>query len=257
MGKYKTETFTKESEAGEKLHLKIDFFINANAEFYFKAQEALYANCKLLAKDKKYGCHEGKNNNFYSSEYGKLKRLIGDSIDLILKTQKKEELIIVYSFKFNGSYYKTADGDIFPNGYIAPQGRKGKHKASWNSDNSFGSSFDESEGYEIQVYAKVVNKITYSNGTLEKVVFESPDSFDHIGSEDSSWGEKLNYFNKMPIGRPSQNRSYIPYTEKSAKFFYDLIISICKMNEKLSSLNDPKILNLIMEKNIPLLSMVN
>lgn len=264
MGKYKTESFNMESEAGETFHKKIDFFISASAEFYFKADEALYENCCLLIKERKdFKCYSGKNSNFYSKEYGTLLYLVKEAISLLLKTEKTEELIIAYAFKFNGCYYVSASGEIYPNVYLSPDGGRGnpnEYDGRWNKDDDrFGSRFEKPEGYEFAVYAKVKNKITYTNGTLTKVKYEKPDGFDHICDSEASWGEKLNSFNQMSIPEYEidSKTTQIPYTEESAKFFYNVLIGICNLNEKLTSLNDPDILKLAMRSKLSFLDSNN
>lgn len=262
MGKFKTHEFRKESEAGVKFFKKVDFYVNVDGEFYFKPDEALELNCTKLMKTD-LSCYFGKNRNIYSKKYENLCDIISNAIDLILKTEKKVDRIIAYYFHFSGGYYLNGKGEIHPNGYLAGEGSDRNSKGGWVEGMTQGSHFDRVESYQIQIYAKVLDKITFSNGETTKVIFEESvfREGNHLLIDDEDnplWAEKLNAFTDMGFREStfSMHKKFeIPYTEEAAKYFYDVVHGMCLLNEKLKNLNNAQVLLEMIEQNQNLLEM--
>ena len=58
-----------------------------------------------------------------------------------------------------------------------------------------------------------------------------------------------------PIGWSMGDKKEMAYTEENAKFFYNLLIAICKINEQVKNfVNEPELLQEIIHKQVKLLN---
>ena len=160
---------------------------------------------------------EGKNN-------------IARMIDEYLSCDVSTRLVILYDYIASCHYAKDLDGVIHPNGYCC------KDSYKWN--NTVGSNAQMSHmttpsDYSVGFKAAVMLKTTYKRGASEKTKYVLTRD-DRIGE----YGEKLNSFCRVEI---SSRAKELPYSEGTAKLFYDSMLALCHIADKLDAvLSNPE-----------------
>ena len=186
-----------------------------------------------------------------------IERLVNGAFKAWSKPQESMELVILYNVKLSASFSKDDKGKLWPSPHFSEV--VGGCKSRWEEKDLFGSlhAGQPSEGgYHIGVGARVFEKWTMRRGGVTKVRYAHPWRDDHFALD--NWGQKLNGYVAMGVVEerydlgdkdgldPDWMKNFptvheIPYTEKSAKFFFDIIAGICNMANALSMyLNVPE-----------------
>jgi hypothetical protein len=242
MGKFKTLKCHYAKPSGGYQDLKIDISIDAKGHFYAKIPDELmeYAEKYDKENNKNTNAWLGPNQKVFSKQLESVEYFLIGMNKLQANDSVKHELVIVYAINNQVSYYKHKN-IIYPNGEIEDD----RHKSvgSWQGGIE---GMNQVGNYSVQVYAKVVNKISQSSS--DKVKWDNP----AFGTKElGEHGEKLNSFTHL--GWPKDSDSHygvvkiedcvqIPYTEERAKFFYDMLLGMCKLADKFSVLQDEKVL---------------
>lgn len=125
--------------------------------------------------------------------------------------------------------------------------------------------------YSIGISAKVLIKETLTKNSKEKITYKYAHNYQyseidkHIKIEKNSYAERLNkintYFNDnwsydMNGIKLESGSVVIPYTEERAKFFYDMVIGICKIADKLNEFmsSEASVVKTIESNNFKLLA---
>jgi hypothetical protein len=250
----KFSTFCDRPSGG---YQKIDVDINVDTKgmFYAKIPDELldfaekYANSP---ESKTRTSRIGNDQKIFASNLDDLEYFLSSVNRLKAKDELKVEVVILYRINNHVAYYKYPDGKIEPTG----GGEKNHNKPTGEWHGIEGR--EQGNNYSVQLYAKVVVKISQANS--DKVKWDRPENRNH--GPDSSrnrpesvemgeYAEKLNSFNNL--GWPKDfchdesqvNPKHcveIPYTEERAKFFHDMLIGMCKLADKFSVLQDEKVL---------------
>lgn len=194
----------------------------------------------------------GRKGYFVS---GSLKDLIGivDSLvkEYVSTTIVSENLIIRYSIQTQCTYVITDDGDIGPNGHYSSI--PGDEK--WKSGTVRTYANDKTP-YGLQVFAKPLVKrvLRYKSGKMKDEY-----SYVTMAGKGAFTGEfyKLDEHGKWlddvvgigPVGPVKE----MPYSEKMAEFFVNMIKSICKLNERIKDYIEPDALMQLAENGQKLL----
>lgn len=150
-----------------------------------------------------------------------------------------EELVIRYGHRIKTTYWKMPDGTIYANGYDARNDQNYDHERDRAPENgTWHGTLDattHAPGYSVELVADIAKRITYTRESGSKVVYEGPD-FDNFSY--TTYGERLNNF----VGLRTSDGGYfhdaidltdLPYSEKTAKFFYDMLIGMCAFSDKI------------------------
>lgn len=133
--------------------------------------------------------------------------------------------VIRYNFKTTCSYVMDGD-EVVPNGYYL----KNFRGSEWKSGTVDNRGFTSTGCYGVNVFARPYMKrvVEYTNGN-QKIFY------DNAEFEDGSYMKCLKDFGGM--SERIQNVLYeMEGTEKNAKFFVDMLKSICIFNERLKGL---------------------
>lgn len=153
--------------------------------------------------------------------------------DLISQIHKVLELCVTYKvisrtpvirYNFKTVCHYCLDGNkIVPNGYYV----KGYSGVNWREGNSDNGCFTSTGGYGISIYAKpyIKRTVEYGNG-LQK------NFYDRGEFDKGSYMQQLNDFGGMDA-RLQQNLYEMEGTEVNARFFVEIIMSICRFNEQI------------------------
>lgn len=133
--------------------------------------------------------------------------------------------VIRYNFKTSCNYLMDGD-EVVPNGYYL----KGYNGSEWKCGTVDNHGFSSTGCFGVNVFARPYMKrvVEYTNGN-QKIFY------DHAEFEDGSYMKCLDDFGGM--SERIQNVLYeMEGTEKNAKFFVDILKSICIFNERLKGL---------------------
>lgn len=245
----------------QKIRFEVELNVSKDGHFYFTLDEEQKKTLTDLGVDlRKYmNLKTKKSGTFYNT---KLESLISDFENLLKEAISGEILVnkyvILYEIRTDCTYC-TAHGIPVPNGYYVPKEElKDGQYANWVEGIGKGEN-----GFGFRVYARVFNKqvIRFRSG-VEKTFFYVI-RYDKI-NELGEFAKKLNSFilpafdikptGDAPIGWSMGNKKEIAYTEDNAKFFCDLMIAVCKLNEQIKGfVKEPELLQQIIDSQMKFL----
>lgn len=230
MARLKSGKFNFKSNAGDVLEFIVDYSVNKDGVFSASVPDELDDIIPGVVKN-------DKNVSYGSFRSGSRPRILADMLDHLreaLNVAGKEwatcestsERVIVYSVDSKVGYCKTQDGRFFPNGYTDTPGEEVAGLGSLHASS-------HSDSYRIGIAAAVMMKTTHVRGSSTKVEYEyAPDlGNNHCFSE--TYHDRLNDFCGLHL-RPEYMKQMF-YTEDAAKFFYDIMIGMCKMADRIES----------------------
>lgn len=264
--------FWAKSVTGDEVEFVSKVSVSAvDAQFAFTIPEFLEQSARaFLAKDRATSTFT-KPSQFYGIEIDQAQvnlRVTGNKHELVkafvqqalkdhLACDIKEEEVIVYRYTSGVHYYKTAEGDIRANGVGCGVGGDWKgYKGSFSTDRR--------EDYSLRFAAFALIKITYTRNSAESVEYRAWEPPNNQDTSDPRC--RLNAFVRLyRPGVKEHNRTHplsiagftvIPYTPAAADFFYGVMISLCKIDDKLSTFFDDgtKVLAAIEAKDFKLLT---
>lgn len=195
----------------------------------------------------------GNYGYFASNKMNDLIKQVKNTIDLFFSRKLvKKETVIQFQIRTTCSYCKSRgkNGDIVPNGYwIEDKYKKGG--CDW-----FGGNITQDAAhrypYGILVYARPFHKKTFEYIDSSKV-FEYENISGNENFDNEYYLKFLNDFCAMDPMRDVEMQE-IPYTEESAKFFVNLLVSICSLNDKIKEYLNSDGIQFLIDSKIKLLS---
>lgn len=214
MPHFKTETYTNQNTAGEKLQVKVSIKVAASGDFYCKAPEELkhlFDTGEIRAKD------------FYS-----LEAAIKKALQTVLEVTITEELIIAYNIESHVSFAEDEAGNIYPNA--------GFPGASWQHNdiarNWYGGHHSSNRargGYSLCVGAMALKKITHTYGEKSRVKYENyQGKGDHLQAKCPA-----SLLNSWVSFNLPDNCKEMPYSDEAATFFHNLMLGMASLSRKI------------------------
>jgi hypothetical protein len=162
-----------------------------------------------------------------------------------VETVNTTELIIFYRTTSKTAYF-VAGGEVYPNGV-------GAGKGDWKNP-GHGSHMSRLE-YSAGITARVVAKTTARHANGFHIIHQEPsladdtfgsrlNAFIHVAYPNKEfWSTKVEGERKDPLFDHHGNTGwqFMPYTEEAAKFFYEMMLNVCRLSEGLNKFlgNDP------------------
>jgi len=236
---YHKRTYRQISETGEKIEFVSEIRIHGDGKFYFTFIKDIEYIVKL---DRDIGycqiCDTKYGLTLVSNNYERCHNIISRACKEFIKSDIKKERVILYKFFNNTSYVKNLKGEIFSNG--------NDKNADFNKGGVWCGNLDMTNRhnyYSIGLVVGCYDKVIYSSLNNNKVEYQYNDNYD-----DKYWC-LINSFTGLNIN--SKECKELLYTEQRAKFFYDFMISICKLADKIDTFfNDEEMfLNVINSGN--------
>lgn len=171
------------------------------------------------------------------------KQAIGKGLEDWLACETVEELVIRYGYRIKTTYWKMPDGAIYANGSDAVNDPNYDHEA--RNDKRINGTWHgpldattHAPGYSVELIAVVAKRVTHTRTSGSKVEYTGPEFDDHFSAE--THGERLNQFVGLHTGSDSYWHDAIeltdmPYSERAAKFFYDMLIGMCAFSDKIDT----------------------
>lgn len=172
-----------------------------------------------------------------------------------LRCEVEEALVIVYGLDNKVTYVKDVHGRLHAYGRASDEVRAlfAQGKACWHGKLSATTC---APFYQVGLMARVVKKTTFRrpSGTTVKYSRVSEEEM-----PEGSWLSRLNSFVGLSVINESREeldrRTQLPYTEEAARFFYDTLMAMCRLADRMESFfSDPAALQLAIDQNAGLLS---
>lgn len=179
-------------------------------------------------------------------ELAVLQHFLGAFARTKVETVNVTELVIFYRHTSDTAYYVDGDDEVLPNGVGAAGGR-------WENPGhgSHMSRLEYSAGITARVVAKTTARygggfhVAHADAELPEGTFGGRlNSFIHVNYPGREfWSTKIEGQRAEPLwdNNPSGLRIYnntgwqfMPYTEESAKFFYEMMLNVCRLSERIA-----------------------
>ncbi len=255
MAKLPITKFSFDSDNGEKMEFASETNVSTDGEFYLSVPKELEDAGKaiLKAEPKEYPCtfcgYRQRSEKLWVSgpNLDVCKQLIADAAKDYLKCEVVTERVIIYGAQIRVAVWKDDEGNYHPNGYHGMTGGwlKG-HPGEFDIHATNRTQF-----YTVGLAARVADKITYTRPSGKKTVYK----LINVHMETGTYLDKLNSFCALNIDLPGKgNMKEMPYSEKAARFFYEAMLGLCVMADKISMfLNDEERLQMAIESQTALL----
>ena len=187
----------------------LEFFTAANKSYHTTISNGLFKDTKGRWC---YGCRELE----------KLKATLHEAAVSVIHIEEKTEDVIAYEIVSRGQFAYDSNGNVYP--------RRLSEDMKWTEDERFESGArtpwpGSAYIFGVELAAKVYHKVTRTCGGHSSVEYTvmRPKNKDCI-----QW--KLNAWNTKP---DLDKANFIPYSDKAALFFYEMLEGIARLNKRL------------------------
>lgn len=207
------------------------FYVNLEPEFTIAIESVLNININSGVPYVKIS----------DANYDSLIRTIREIFELHHRPEIIKEPVILYNIESHISFCQNKDGEIFPNGTF--------EGANWTIGKMYGNhaaAQPSVNGYSLTIGAKAKLKITYKYGDRERIEYKDYyKGGSHLGHDNPA--QLLNSWQCFSLERYKE----IPYSDESALFFYNLMLSMAKINKIIqdNTFEQENLLNLISSGN--------
>lgn len=238
MAKLKAIQFKATSLTGEAVEFNAEASVTNEGQFSVEIPDYLEELGRKLVRDERAVHIERPRVHLRVS--GKLledcERFVKTLLTEYVRCEVATETVILYNYLTDAHYVKDdANGELFPSGVgVESYGKTAK----WADLRNPAMSHNSSPFFTVGINARVVQKHTYTRASNVSVKYSGGSEFANAG--DGDWAKKLNSYCKLSRpynGKGEIDRSFMemPYTEEAAKFFYGLMMSMCKLSDRIHS----------------------
>jgi hypothetical protein len=234
----------------DNYHYKAVVSVTSRGVFAVRIPDELIPACEELAKSEVgVTVEKGKAGTaVHASDKTRAIGLIEKAIVVYAKAETTTEIVIVYKHEAEGRYVVGPKGEIATDGYDA-DANFGRAKAGLSADrlkdgwgwsahdhNHFGNRSVMKFGIGAQVYKKTTIKRKTGTSIMYDLYWgEKGDHFDR-----DTYCQRLNSFGiSFGLGGRGSNEyskhKEIPYTEEGARFFYEALVGLCSLNERVKN----------------------
>lgn len=261
MPKLPKENIGATDALGEQYEFCSEVSVDTSGVFHMTFPDELAEYARSYVKDKG-GVISGafdvtRARKFYrlsGRDLRKLREHLNAIVEEFVRGDVTKTPVIRYKLALNITYWRGADGKLYPNGHMAHHVLGGPNGA-WADDVSKLHACNTTDAFVVGLYAQVLTKITVTRPSGTKVTFERFQSTDDHFNTDS-WADKLNAFCGLDTDFSGDDDSIqeMPYTEEAARFFYEMMLQLCYLAERLHGFfKDKKQLEFAIQKRILLL----
>jgi len=249
MAKLRTDRFRFGTDETIKLDFKVDIHVNQSGEF----TATLPHEVSLVLENAGISLMRnqlGNNGYFKESTYDKLIHSISEKCkEYVSEEIISTSIVILYQIQTACTYMSKNNEYCAPNG--VGTGYNNSHEFKWKYGN-FSIDATNPHHFGINIYAASKRKIVYR--------YKSGKERSHFIS---MWGDEIEGCPELtrlcqftciaPIDRNGGCIQEIDYTEDIAMFFSNMLISICKLNDKIKDFTDPDSIKMLVENKQKLL----
>lgn len=263
MAKLKPIDFKFSAKAGEPLSFRSEVSVDTAGFFSLTlpdsleehARGLLQNNPRRLAGDNPFPVTIDRARTYLRVSGATLaacKAFIAHLAEDFLRCEVTEELVIVHSRNHRVAYVKADDGQFFENGN-ACSAQYAARTARWcgNLD-----AMQLASHFQVGIVARGFKKLTFTRASGTTVRYE------RIEPEKGTWLARLNGFVGVAISAEDSSKlnqmAQLPYTEAAAKFFYDTMLTMCQLADRIDNFfGDAHTLQSAIDRNAGLLATSN
>jgi len=230
MAQLTSQNYRGASKTGEKIEFASKQSVTIDGEFrctFDKRIEESVQEC--VANERTFVTTNRKGNPIVAGTVLKECQLaIKNGLNDYLECDVTYELVILYAYKIDIAYCKTTSGEFFANGTDAEE----HGGADWHWNGTLHAT-KRAPHYSVGLVAEVAKKVTYTRASKVTHEYKGPD-FENFAV--NTYGERLDSFVGFGTGfwgHDDPDYEEMPYTEEAAKFFYDMLIGMCKFADKI------------------------
>jgi hypothetical protein len=224
MPKFKKERFHFKNDAGAELDLNVDINISADGVFYANLPDHLAVAFDFSANTKAVGKFK-----LSAKTYDELRNKIDAGIRRAMTPEVEEYPVIRYNIESHVTFAIGENGEIFPN--------SGFPGASWPDrevSERFGHHYAQNPsrgGYTLKIAARAEMKKITRYGDKSQVAYSNYyKGGSHLAHDNPA--NLLNSWVSMTLGDSPKE---IPYSDKAALFFHNLLLGMAKLNQQIQS----------------------
>lgn len=246
----------------EKIGIEVEINVSKDGEFYFSLSDDQVN--MLLDKgvdlSKTFNKRTKKIGTFYAKSLAELKKNFQTILEEAISGEIIEDKnVILYNVTTHCSYC-LSEGLPVPNGYyLKKEELRDGNYADWHE----GTVKNEGGSFGFSAYAQVYHKqiIKFKSGKDKTFYWAmNHEQLEQLGE----YGKRLNHFSlkafdiRDAYGNGNSwnmnGKLEIDYTEENAKFFHDILVGICKLNEQIKNfVKKPELLQQIINSQIKFL----
>jgi hypothetical protein len=245
---------------------KADVTVNSKGEFSISIPANLAPACEELAEKQEWNnvtVHEGRTDGqgngkwvVRANDKTRAVALVSAAARIWAKAETTTEYVIVYAHDAEGRYMVGPNGEVATDLYDIDKNfypntsRKSptEYRQGWQWSESKRNHFGEKTTFKFGIGAKVYEKITTKRSTGTTIRYElwyggengekcDEDCNDHFARR--TYAQRLNSLDlHFSIGTDYANGDKypeIPYTEEAARFFFEAIMSLCSISERIKN----------------------
>jgi hypothetical protein len=163
----------------------------------------------------------------YAKALDDAKEFIRVCAGIYLECEIKTEQVIVYRHRAQVAFCRDSSGKVWPDGISS------HHSAEWVDIDAGISATRRVEMYQVGLFARVFDKTTISRGGIVTYEYKEARFDDSRFSEFKLYGDALNRFCGIDTDATVVGSTEIPYTEDAAKLFYECMMSMCLLAERM------------------------
>jgi hypothetical protein len=225
MPKLKTEVFNYKNKAGDIIEVISEASVTANGTFRLTIPDYLVKTAENLKIHPMRVNNKRSNKIFIQADTLKeVKNNMSHILKEHLSYTTEKSLVIRYEYTTSCHYYKDTEGNIHPNGVNIKEG-------NWHGPDPQINSSSRSflVGFKARIYAKF-DYFGKNHWTEYKGHSTDLEDIEILGR----YGKLLSRFPRIYLEGEASGE--IPYTEEHAKIFYEAMINLCKIADKLEDL---------------------
>jgi hypothetical protein len=248
MPKVITERCVLDGAEEKQLDFRYDIYVSAEGLFSTTLPKhivALFQDANVGLKKNRIG-----NEGYLSANtMPELKaKVIALGKEYLSRDLVSEKIIIRYSIQTTCSYVLDAEGNIHPNGYGVP----GFNTTAFFKEGTLTQHATERHPFGILIYAQPFwrREYAYRSGNHKTEYERLSDSRSLMEGKPA-----LTWLNRVTSIAPPRGEllKEIDYTEPVAAFFVSLLVSMCKLNERIKDFLDPESIQQLVDGNVKLL----
>jgi hypothetical protein len=237
-------------DGGTSHTVELEVKVDTSGTFYAKLPQdfADLMEAAQLAGDYRGKGVNGNTDNVTAKTLEALESKVYNWIKLACERKEvSRELVIRYVIETRCHYVKRPSGELVPNGGYDWCRKEHEEKVAGWVEGTHEQRSNEGTPFGFLVYARPRYKITYGypggRTTMEYI---------HVKEEEDDMEKRYNLHFLREIvhmrepgtgfGERKVTINEVPYTEEMAAFFVNAIKAVWNINERVKSLNDPKVL---------------
>jgi hypothetical protein len=225
-------TVNPKNGIGEPYSYKADVTVDKEGIFSVSIPEELVDTAEQMVKKQEvrhFSLHKLKVRHVITGrEKGKCLAFIRDIIQDFQHCEVTSEIVIAYRTSSGLTYWKKGSGEIVPNGSYDHKGYEDGSGSFQGSNNATKTTNTFSVGIAARVYEKLTAHTPSGDKVTYKVTYGAGTHHDR-----DTWLQKLNSFNGINTVHSNSDTKEMPYTEEAARFFYESMIGLCKLSDRI------------------------